>query len=177
MYTELRVSAIAAVGTNGVIGDGGALPWHLPGDLRYFKRVTRGHAVIMGRKTWDTLPKPLPKRLNIVVSRHLAPVDDPRVRVVRSAEAALAAAADWERITADRPGPDAPEIMVVGGGGIYELLWPWVDRFYRTLVHASPPGDARFAEALMTGFARVSRERVAAMDTAPAHDFEVWERA
>lgn len=122
-----------AVAENGVIGRDNALPWRLATDLRRFKALTMGHPVIMGRKTWDSIRKPLPGRRNLVVSRNPAfqPAGAERMP---SLEAALAAAA---------AGPGGEEVFVVGGAELYRLAMPLADRIYLTLVHARPEGDAR----------------------------------
>ncbi|MCO4760637.1 MAG: dihydrofolate reductase [Myxococcales bacterium] len=175
MFDGIRVSAIAAVAENGVIGVNGDLPWHLPEDLRWFKRVTRKHAVIMGRKTWDSLRKPLPKRLNIVLSRSLE-LDIPGVAVARTVNEALALAEAWETAALEAGRIDEREIMIVGGGGIYAACWPWVDRFYRTEVSASPAGDARFPEVDLTSF--VLTKTIAGDDGAAlVYRFQILDRA
>jgi len=122
------------VAENGVIGRQNALPWRLPTDLRRFKALTMGHPVIMGRKTWDSIRKPLPGRRNIVVTRNAAfqPAGAERAG---SLEAALTAAAN---------GPGGSEVFVVGGAEIYRLALPLADRIHLTLVRARPEGDAYF---------------------------------
>ena len=177
MYEGIRVSAIVAVAANDVIGVEGDLPWHIPGDLKFFKRTTSGHAMIMGRRTWESLPGVLPKRPHVVVSRAMAEVDHPAVTVVRSLEDALAKAAELER---ERP-VDEREIMVVGGGQLYAALWPWVDRLYRTRVHLSPEGDTRFPAVDMSRFTLSSEtpgqaHQGAKREGEPRYVFEVWDR-
>lgn len=127
------VSLIAAVSENSVIGRDNGLPWRLPADMRHFKSLTTGHAVVMGRRTYDTLTEPLPDRRNIVVSR------DPTRRyrgaeVVGSLNEALALAA----------GDD--EVFVAGGAEIYRLALPRADRIYLTVVHATVEGDTFFPD-------------------------------
>jgi dihydrofolate reductase len=122
------VSLIAAVADNGVIGRGGALPWRLPEDLRRFKAVTLGKPILMGRRTWLSLGRPLPGRENLVLSR------DPGftatgASVVHSLEDALARCAG------------AAEIIVIGGAEIYELALPLAHRLYLTRVHGRIDGD------------------------------------
>ncbi len=179
MHDGVRVSAVAAVAENGVIGAHGDLPWHLPADLRWFKRVTRGHAMIMGRKTWQTLPGPLPKRLNIVLSRSAHEVDTggaEGVVAVATLEAALAAAADWERAAVAAGRIESPEIMIVGGSGIYAVMWPWVDRFYRTRIALAPAGDTYFPPVDLDDFAVMTATPGVVAVGSPAHVFEVLER-
>ncbi len=125
------VSLIAAMADNRVIGRGGGLPWRLPDDLKHFKRLTVDHTVIMGRKTFDEVRRPLANRRNVVISRN--PGFAPRgVTVVPSLEEGLALAAT-ER-----------EVFVIGGGEIYRQALPVADRIYLTVVHAMIEGDTWF---------------------------------
>ena len=126
-----RISLVAAVARNGVIGDAGRLPWHLPEDLKRFKALTMGHVMIMGRRTHESIGRPLPRRRTIVVSRQ-AGLALPGVEVAASLEAAIALAGE------------APEIFVVGGGEIYAQALPMAHRLLITEVDAAPPGDAFF---------------------------------
>jgi dihydrofolate reductase len=125
------ISVIVAVSTNNVIGFKGALPWHLPDDLRRFKAITMGKPVVMGRKTFESIGRALPGRQNIVISSR---VDFAAAgcEVVTSAAAAVASAAD------------AVEIMVIGGAGIYALFLPLATRVYLTRVHVVLAGDTHF---------------------------------
>jgi dihydrofolate reductase len=123
---------VLAVAKNGVIGNKGALPWHVPEDLKFFRAVTVGHAVIMGRKTWSEVGKPLPKRRNLVVTR------DPTLRlegaeVVTSLEEAIALA----RTTDAEP-------RVIGGAEIYRLALPLATRILLTEIQLEPEGDTFF---------------------------------
>lgn len=131
------VSLIVAVADNGVIGADNAIPWKCPTDMRYFRELTMGKPVIMGRKTWESLKKPLVGRDNIVVTR------DPHYRAeggeaVHSVEAALALARDYAAEA------DDCEIVVIGGSTVYAELLDAVDRIYLTLVHLKPEGDSFF---------------------------------
>ena len=119
------LTAILAVARDGTIGVNGKLPWHLPADLKRFKALTTGHAVIMGRKTWDSLGKPLPNRHNLVVSQILGKTEAAArgFLVFQGFEAALEAA--WEL---------DPHSFVIGGAQAYEALWPRVDRMELTAV-------------------------------------------
>ena len=129
---------IAAVADNGVIGQGGTMPWRLKSDMRHFRALTVDKPVVMGRKTWLSLPiRPLPRRTSIVVTRDPA-FTAPGVLVAHSLETALAAA----RGDALRRGADA--IMVIGGGDIYVQAMPFAHRLEITQIHASPQGDAQF---------------------------------
>jgi dihydrofolate reductase len=127
------ISLIAAIGKNRELGAKNELPWHLPDDLKNFKRITRGHAVIMGRKTYETIGKPLPERKNIVITRDPA-YAAPGCTVVTSLDEAIAAA-----------GND-PEIFVMGGGEIYALALPRADRMYLTFVDAAMQADTFFPD-------------------------------
>ncbi|MCG8369267.1 MAG: type 3 dihydrofolate reductase [Proteobacteria bacterium] len=123
------ISLIAAASENGVIGRDGGLPWRLSDDLRYFKSMTMGKPVVMGRKTWESIGRPLPGRRNIVVSRQPGFVAA-GCEVVSSVGDAVAAAGDAE------------EIMIIGGSEIYALFLPLARRIYLTRVHADIDGDA-----------------------------------
>lgn len=125
------VSLIAAMSTNRVIGRDGGLPWRLPEDLKHFKRLTVDHTVVMGRKTFDEIKRPLTNRRNVVITRR-ADFQPAGVHVVASLDEALALAA----------GED--EVFVIGGGEIYRLALPRADRLYLTVVHAEVEGDTYF---------------------------------
>ena len=133
--SEPRISLIAALSENRVIGKAGSLPWHLPGDFRRFKERTLGHVIIMGRKTHESIGRPLPGRTNIVVTRDPAR-QIPGCIVVADLEEALAKARESER----------EEIFIIGGGQIYAEALAMADRLYLTLVHAIMDGDAFFPE-------------------------------
>ena len=128
------ISLILARADNGVIGDRGGLPWRLPDDLRRFKALTMGKPCIMGRKTWESLPKkPLPGRTNIVVTRDRAFAADGAI-VVHSFDEALA------RAQLENP----VEIMVIGGAELFAAALPRAMRIHLTEVHSTPEGDIRF---------------------------------
>jgi dihydrofolate reductase len=128
----MLLTAVVAVADNGVIGHEGGLPWHLPADLKHFKAMTLGRPVLMGRRTFDSIGKPLPGRRNLVVTRR--PLEVEGVEVFGSLEDALAAVAD------------APEVAVIGGAQLYRELLPRIDRIYLTRVHAEVAGDTVFPE-------------------------------
>ena len=158
------VSAIAAVAQNGIIGNRGDLPWHLPDDLKYFQRITKGHHVITGRKNYESIPakyRPLKDRVNIVVSRNAA-YQAPGALVVDSLTAGLEVAHL----------ADEHEAFIIGGGQIYReaLTMRLVDRLYLTLVHGEVEGDTHFPPLDPGEWQEKSRTRHEA-DERHAHDF------
>jgi dihydrofolate reductase len=164
----MKVSIIVAAGENGVIGRGNALPWRLPADLKRFKQITLGHAIIMGRRTWDSIGRALPGRTSIVVTRQrdFEP-PAPGVIVVNSFEAALAHAEALGET----------EVFVIGGRAIYELALPWARRIYMTRVHGSFEGDVFLPEGALRGFEIRGEERREADDRNPyPMTFQVLER-
>ena len=151
--SDIAVSIIAAVAENGVIGDGGGMPWRLSTDMRRFKALTMGKPVVMGRRTFESIGKPLAGRINIVVSRRR----DHRAEgatVAASFDAALEEAKEAAR----QAGVD--EVFVIGGGEIYAAAMARADRLYITHVAARPDGDTRFPAIDPRYWARVSEERV-----------------
>lgn len=146
-----RVSLVVAVARNGVIGNGNALPWRLPEDLRFFKALTMGKPILMGRKTYQSIGKPLPGRRNLVLTRDRG-FSAPGVDVVFSLDEALAAVSD------------AAELMVIGGAEIYRMCLPRTQRIYLTRVHADVVGDTYFPQIDMRGWREVERREFAADD-------------
>jgi dihydrofolate reductase len=146
------LSLVAARGRNGVIGREGDLPWRLRSDLALFKQTTLGKPVIMGRKTWDSLPrKPLPGRLNLVLSRDGS--FEPKGAVVcERFEEAL----EMAREQAREDGVD--EVCVIGGRALFDLALPRARRLYLTEVEAEPEGDVRFPDIDEAGWREVRRE-------------------
>lgn len=132
-----EVVLVVAIGENGVIGRNGALPWRLRSELQHFKRVTLNHPVVMGRKTFESLKRPLPQRTNIVLTRRAGEAK-PGVIYAADLDEALALA----RADAEARGVDA--IMVIGGSGVFVRTLPIADRLELTRVHASPDGDVWF---------------------------------
>ena len=143
------ISLIVAAAENGVIGRQGELPWRLSDDLRRFKSITMGKPIVMGRKTWESIGRPLPGRQNIVITRQADFIAD-GCDVVSSVEEAIRAAGD------------AQEIMIIGGSQIYELFLPHAARLYLTRVHADVEGDARLPEISLDDWRLVSEEPHAA---------------
>jgi dihydrofolate reductase len=135
---------IVALGRNRVIGRGGALPWRLPNDLQHFKRLTLGCAVLMGRKTWESLGRPLPQRDNWVLTRDPAFAPE-GARVFHSLQDALAS-----------PAPNG--LMVIGGADLYAQTLPLARRLYLTEVDAAPEGDAHFPAYDPRQWREVARE-------------------
>jgi dihydrofolate reductase len=159
----MRVSLIAAVAANRTIGKDGQLPWHLPADLRHFRRLTWGHPVIMGRRTFESMGKPLPGRTNIVVTR--GAFAHPGVQVARSVEEALALAA----------GDD--EAFVAGGAEIYRAALPLADRLYLTEIDRDFPGDTHFPDFDRDDWSLVESAEQAPTDRIPyAVRFRTYER-
>jgi len=127
------IAIIAAMADNRVIGINNQLPWNLPADMQWFRQQTMGKPVLMGRKTFDSIGRPLPKRRNIVVSREPGLVIE-GCEVVNSIDAALASCAS------------EAEVMIIGGASFYEQMLPRSGRLYLTLVHTEIEGDAWFPE-------------------------------
>lgn len=142
----MRVALILAKTANGVIGDKEDIPWYLPDDLKFFRKMTLGKPVIMGRKTYDSIGKPLAGRQNIVLSndKNFSPEG---VVVVSDLESALWAAADVD------------EVMIAGGAQIYGLALPLADRVYLTEIEAEIDGDTKFSVDFGDAFEEVSRHR------------------
>lgn len=169
MKKQLPLSLIAALAENRVIGIDNSMPWHLPGDFKYFKATTLGKPIIMGRKTWDSLGRPLPGRLNLVVSRQAGLVLE-GAEVFASLEAAVQRAEQW----ATEQGVD--EVMLIGGAQLYAQGLADADRLYLTRVELSPEGDAWFPAFDTAQWQLVSTQANTAEDGKPAYHFDVWER-
>jgi len=170
----MKIALIVALARNGVIGKDNRMPWHLPGDLKYFKRVTLNKPVIMGRNTYESIGKPLPQRTNFIVSRN----PDYKVAgavVVPSLEAALQTVADlYHTIEA----PDDSEVMIIGGAQIYAGALPLAQRLYVTEVQAEPQGDTFFPDFDRSAWRELTREaHPATADNPYPYDFVVLEKA
>ena len=139
-----EIFLVVAVAANGVIGRDGAMPWHLPNDLRHFKALTTGKPMIMGRKTFESLPGLLPGRRHIVLTRDRTWAED-GAEVARSPEEAIALA-------------NAPHIAVIGGAEIYRQFLPHADRIEWTEVAAEPEGDTRFPDFDRSEWIEAARE-------------------
>ncbi|OAI95013.1 dihydrofolate reductase [Pseudomonas putida] len=171
MKTPLPLSLIVALAENRVIGLDNRMPWHLPGDFKYFKATTLGKPIIMGRKTWDSLGRPLPGRLNLVVSRQSG-LQLEGAEVFASLEDAIVRADQWAR----EQGVD--ELMLIGGAQLYAqgLEKGLVDRLYLTRVEMNPEGDAWFPEVDEDVWKKVSSQQGPVEEGKPAYHFEVWEQ-
>lgn len=169
MKTTLPLCLIAALAQNRVIGRDNQLPWHLPADLKHFKAKTLGKPIIMGRKTWDSLGRPLPGRLNLVVSRQ-AGLQLEGAEVFPSLEAAIVRADEWAR----EQGVD--ELMLLGGAQLYEQGLALAERLYLTRVALQPEGDAWFPVFAEEAWRCCECEEHEAGESTPAHRFETWQR-
>lgn len=171
----MKFSLIVALAENRVIGIDNKLPWYLPNDLKYFKQVTMGKTIVMGRKTYESIGKPLPGRTNIIITRQVgyqAPNANDSVKVVASLEAARELAESIALIN----GQD--ETMIIGGAEIYSQALTLVDRMYLTEVHAEVEGDAFFPTFDRSAWQEVAREDFAAEGPNPYnYSFVVYERA
>jgi dihydrofolate reductase len=159
-----HLALIAVLAHNRVIGRDNRLPWHLPADLRFFKRTTMGKPLLMGRRTWESIGRPLPGRRMIVLSRDPG-YQAPGCTVARSLDEAVEIAGT------------VPEIMVIGGATLYQQTLPRAERLYLTLVEADVPGDAWFPEWDQRDWRLVWEEsRPADVEHAWPYRFQQWER-
>jgi dihydrofolate reductase len=147
----LRLTIIAALADNGVIGRAGALPWHLPDDLRRFKSLTMGRPILMGRRTFESIGRPLPGRRNLVLTRGVQPFPE-GVQAVPSLASALEACAK------------DPELCIIGGADVFRETLPQADRLELTRVHATPDGDVTFPDFQLEQWREISRIEHAADD-------------
>jgi dihydrofolate reductase len=164
----MKIALIVAVSQNNVIGRDNQLPWHLPEDLKYFKSVTMGKPILMGRKTFDSIGRPLPGRTNIVITR------DPEwtaqgVEIASDIEVALAMGKKACQAVA------VDEIMVIGGAQIYQKLLPYADRLYLTRVEAKVQGDAVFPEIDPAQWQQIAEEIPEKIDSHP-YRFLIFDR-
>ncbi|MGE4533533.1 dihydrofolate reductase [Halomonas sp.] len=167
--TLVPVAMIAAMALNRVIGVDNALPWYLPEDLRFFKRMTQAKPLVMGRKTFQSIGRPLPGRLNIVVTRDSAFHHD-GIRVCHDLLSALALADQQATIDG------VEEIMVMGGAEIYAQALPYASRLYLTEVAIEVAGDARFPELDPAEWEEVQRVPGSPAEGQPAYDFVEYRR-
>lgn len=142
---------------NRVIGANNKLPWHLPEDLKFFKEKTKGHVMIMGRKTFESLGKPLPHRFHIVITRQDSyKFEDPTVQVVHDLNTAVELA---HMLTTKYKAKFGDEVFVVGGGEIYKQSLEVIDRIYLTVIEKEFSGDAKFPEFSENDFKLVSEDK------------------
>ncbi len=161
---EMKISIIVAMGKFGVIGYKNKLPWHLPADLSYFKKITLGKPIIMGRKTYESIGKPLPGRENIVITSNYD-YNLPNIKIVHTIPAALAAA------------NNAEEVMIIGGAEIFKALLPQTQRLYLTYIDNEFAGDTFFPEIKLEEWQEISREEHPSDEKNPyAYQFIVLKR-
>lgn len=162
----MTVSAIVAAAQNNVIGDGNDIPWRISSDLKYFKRTTLDHHIIMGRKTFASMGRPLPKRTNVVLTRDLM-YTGTGILVAHSIEEALTIAYD----------NDETEVFIIGGGEIYQQSMPYWDKVYLTRVMAEAPGEVLFPDLPPADWELISSDPQKAGER-DEHDFtfEVYTR-
>ncbi len=162
----MTITCIVAMAENRVIGRDGDLPWRLPADLKRFKRVTMGHTLVMGRKTWESIGRPLPGRTSVVLTKQVDYEVPEGVRVAASMDEALAGSA----------GED--EVFVIGGASVYAEALPRADRLVLTLVRTTSEGDVRFPDLEERDWEIVGEEDRPADERNP-HDlcFRTYERA
>lgn len=165
----LPLSIIVALADNNVIGINNQLPWHLPADLKHFKAVTTGKPIIMGRKTWQSLGRPLPNRLNLVVSRQ---VDF----IAEGAEVYSSLAEAMRRANAWAKEQQVAEVMLIGGAQLYKMALEaqLVDKLYLTRIHLAPDGDACFPTFDTEQWNQVEQQDFAAEHDKPAYTLETW---
>jgi dihydrofolate reductase len=152
-----EIILVLARAANGIIGRDGGMPWHIPADLRHFKQITKGRPMIMGRKTFDSLPGLLDGRRHIVLTRDKAWEED-GAEVAYSVEQALKLA-------------NGPHVCVIGGAEIYKLFLPLADRVELTEIAAEPDGDTSIPALDKAAWQEISRESHPAQGKVPAHDF------
>lgn len=156
----MKISMAFAMAQNRVIGRDNALPWHLPKDLQYFKQITLGKPILMGRKTFDSIGRPLPGRPNIVITRN-ADWQHEGVHVVHSIDEALALGVELAEQK------DVEELMVIGGSQIYTALLDRADRLYMTQVHGEVEGDDYFPAFSLDDWQQSSAEHHSADESNP----------
>lgn len=159
------ISLIWAMDENRAIGLNNQLPWYLPEDLKFFKRTTMGHPIAMGRKTWDSIGRPLPGRENIVITRNPAFTCD-SCTVLNSVEALV----EYSKQKED-------EIFVIGGAEIFKLVLPHADRLYVTRIYEEFEGDTFFPELTMSEWVLISKEKGLRDEKNPYdYKFEIYKR-
>lgn len=170
--SDITTSMIAAMGENRVIGNNNALIWNIPTDMQWFRDKTRGKPVIMGRKTFESIGRLLPKRLNIVISRQedFSLPDFPEAEISNSLETAI----DIANTYANKN--DLEEIFIIGGAQIYALGLPLTDRLYLTHINKSYEGDTFFPEVDMDNWTTQFAENHQETIESPSFTFKIYER-
>ena len=161
MMNKPKISIIVAMAKNRVIGKDNDMPWHLPADLQHFRKMTTGKPIIMGRKTYESIGRPLPKRHNIIVSRN-ADYEVEGCDVVGSLEEAVACAGEVE------------EVMIIGGGFLYEQTINRVDKLYLTFIDLEVEGDTLFPSYEHLSLTKIESEHHKADEKNP-HNYEFTE--
>lgn len=168
--SEITISIIVAAARNGVIGKDNQLPWHLPQDLQYFKALTTGKPIIMGRKTFESIGRPLPNRTNIVITRNSDWQNDKLIVCGNLADAIAQA----KRVLSLKDNLSA-EIMIIGGAEIYRAALPIADRVYLTWINRDVEGDARFPELSQSEWI-LEKVKAGETNAAESHEFRIYER-
>jgi dihydrofolate reductase len=163
------ISMVVAIGENRVIGRDGGLPWHIPSDLKLFKQTTMGKPIVMGRKTWESLGRPLPGRPHVVITRDRS-YEALGASVVHDLDQALSVAYGMAVALKEE------EIMIIGGAEIYRLAMAKADRLYLTEVGLSPHGDAFFPEFDVDQWQEISRTAFPSSDGAASYSFVIREK-
>ncbi|MFD0942846.1 dihydrofolate reductase [Savagea faecisuis] len=159
------IALVVAHAHDYVIGKNNAMPWHLPNDLQHFKRVTLGHPIVMGRKTFESIGRALPGRLNIVISRNASYEVPEGVVLVDSLEAGIA-----------RAQRESDTVMIIGGAQIYKEALPLADRLYVTKIDASFEGDARFPAYDEADYDIIEQSETFQNDEGVEYTFYTYER-
>ncbi len=177
------ISMIAAMGKNRVIGKDNKMPWHLPADLKWFKQMTMNSPIIMGRKTYESIGKPLPGRFNIVLSRDKnlningCQVANSANQAIQIAESELQKHNTGDSQNTSTPHTGEKEIFITGGAYLYELFLPKADRLYLTLIDETFEGDTHFVDYDACEWDEVSRQDFQADDSNPhAYSFVILDR-
>ncbi len=163
----MKFTIVVAVSENGIIGNAGELPWHVSSDLKRFKKITMGHCLLMGRKTFDSVGRPLPGRRTVVLTRD-------RDLSIEGARVATS----WAELVSVCEAAEEDEVFVVGGAQIYRLALPHAEKVHLTRMHCVVEGDASFPELPKREWQLVWEEAHGAeSEGGPAFTFQVWERA
>lgn len=163
--SNLKITLIVAAAENNAIGKDNQMPWHLPNDFKYFKKNTLDHSIVMGRKTFDSIGKPLPERRNIVLTRDLRYTSEQDIDIANSLQ---------EILTYCR---DEREVFIIGGANVYQQFLPLAQKVLLTRVHTRIDGDAFFPELPAGDWKLISQDKHSKDDKhASDYTFEVYER-